>query len=309
MVTEEQRKKLREFKEIVDPTTPFTPFLPKSAISKITDVSKGPAPKPSSTTPQVFTDPTTGKPSGVTVGGKTFLGLQGSDIKTILEGEGTTARDVQTRQVGEKAIKEIGQVPELTPEQLAAELDKLNIPANLKESIAGILAETATGAAAGAGVGAAAGIFGGPAAPVTVPVAAGIGAVTGGTAALLRSVQKNLQAEAKEDADAADATFKGARKSQKLIVSEVNQGRIEPSEAVRLYNIEQAKIDRAERQIKELTSTNLKDYLSDGSTKYAKILEFNSAGGEAEVLRLSLEGAILQPDPTKVYIPDVEDTV
>lgn len=256
---------------------------------------------------QEFIDPRTGRPSGITTpSGKTFLGLSPEEVALVKQQqEGVGGQQSSAIQ---NLIKQIGLTPEITPEQLAAELEKLNIPANLKSAMAGILAETAAGAAVGAGTGLTAGLI---AAPLTgglsVPVATSLGALTGGTAAAIRSVKNELKAEAKEDVAASNAEFVGARKAMKRVVSDVNQRYIDPSEGVRIFNLNVAKINKVERQLKELTRDNLRDYLSDGSTQYAKILEFNSAGGEGETLRLSLAGAIEKPDPSKVYIPDIED--
>ena len=265
-------------------------------------------------TSQVFRDDTGQIIGVVDAQGKALFGFENREAENLISRRQTreaTPAGFEEAGLGTNLAnitEQIGQTDQLTPAQLAAELEHLDIPTNLKQAIAGILTSVATDAAAGAAGGAVIGTISSPATGgVSIPVAVAVGAAGGAVVGTIRGITRELKAESGEDLDAANAEFKGARKAMKLVVSDVNQKRIDPSEAVRLFNLQQNKINRVERQMKELTRNDLNDYLSGGSTRYAQIVEFQSAGGEGEVLALSLAGAIQKPNPDLVYIPDIED--
>lgn len=260
--------------------------------------------KPEITTPEIFRDVKTGKPTGVTLpGGKTLLGLNKEEISKMLARRQLPAGTIGAKEAaagrrealaGEEAIGQIG----LTPEQMAG-LEGLGIPENIRSALAGFGAEAAAGAGAGAIGGAIAG--GVPTGGALAIPGAIVGAIAGlGTVAL-----KNIKAEAKEDTTARGKEFRIIRSNMRILISEVNAGRMTPDFAISRYNAQLAEMQRIQRQLKELTSTNLKDFLSDGSDQMAQINVWMDI--ERPNIEAALQGAVIRPDPTKSLTDDQID--
>ncbi|MCH8322546.1 MAG: hypothetical protein IIB64_05665 [Proteobacteria bacterium] len=271
------------------------------------EIDPTPEVKPTLDKPLVFRDSETGRATGIELpDGRVFLGLSPEEVEAIAKGEerrtaeptGTiTAEEIASERARQETIGRIGEQPQITQEQLTAELEKLTIPANLRTALAGAGAEFITGAGAGALGGAVlGGVAGGGIGAVPGAI---IGAAVGVSGVLLR----NLKVEAKEDTTARGKEFRIIRSSMRLVISEVNANRITPDFAVERYNIQLGKMLKLDRALKELTSTDLKDFLSAGSDLFAQVDTWIEI--EEPLLRASLEGAIISPDPTKVLTEEL----
>lgn len=276
-----------------DPVREFKKkFVKKERVSEEEEPKKSKAPPVFA----VYKNPKTGQPEFHGPGSKEAREWQ---KMLVTEQEAEKIAGVEREQRMEKfggVIEEIGRVPKLTREQLEKELEDLNIPANIKSAMAGagaeIVAGTGAGAVGGAVVG---GVAGGG---IGVVPGAVIGAIGGAGAIVLR----NIKAESKEDTTAIGKKFKVIRTNMRLLISEVNAGRMTPDFAVNRYNYQVAEMNRLERQLKELTSTNLKDFLSDGSDQYAHVRAWQDI--ERPNMEAALQGAIVRPDPTKALTED-----
>ena len=303
---EERRKKAAGDVEGLTPEGIPKAFLPQpSPFIQDPRITSGPGPAPTPL-PKDFTfetDPRTGKlrfhgPGAAreqAVYDRTILRQEQKRVATEEAQRESEAR-YEKEQKAAGVLTKLGEEPQLTPEQLAAELEGLSIPENIKSALAGILAGTvsqvAVGAAGGAVVGSAAGGIGaGP--------GAAIGAVGFGVKGFVSSIKTEVKAEAGEDTSAINAQFAADRRTLGKVITAVNRGDIDPATGVRYFNEIIARIDKEERQMKQLTSTDLQDWLSGGSTVMAKIAAFNAPRGEKEVREDELRGAVIAPDPTK----------
>lgn len=137
----------------------------------------------------------------------------------------------------------------------------------------------------------------GTAGAVATPVAIGFGL---GAIAQLRS-------EAKQQVEAQRLSVfdrNGAINNMKAIINELNAGRLDPVEAVILYNNEIAKINRAERQLQLMTDSQLRKFLGSPGDELIKVQNFNSFG--RGVLDRKLEEALLVPNPNLTLNYDLE---
>ena len=219
----------------------------------------------------------------------------------ILKGQEQAQQEQAIREeLANPNISEIGNVPQLTPAELQAELENVTKAANIQSAGAGFAAEATPTVLGAAATGAAAGAVGGSVVPVLGTAAGAIaGAVVGAIGGLAYKALSNLRAEAKEDTAASAQTFADSTTNIRLIVRATNAGELDSSEAVKLYNRELSKIYAEERRLKELTKTNLNDFLSDGSTKYVAVQNFLN-NGEKDIWDQRLRAAIINPNPNAI---------
>lgn len=264
---------------------------------------------------ETFTDPRTGRASGVTMpDGRTFLGLSPEDVNMIAQGEAQrVARPENSAPVGtaqaqlekQQILSQLGQVTGVSQARLNELIDEYNLTGKgqFQEGLPGALREGTTQAvtrglsygAAAAGVG----LIGGPAAPVTVPVAAAIGVGAGIVSGYWSALRKAKKSEAKEDVGNAMAEFQQIRRGLSQVGSLTSSGLINEVEAVELYNAQLTRMLEIEAQVKYLQDTNLKDYLSDGSDDLAQISTYLTQVAPAYKMRI--QSSLMNPTAKVPY--------
>jgi hypothetical protein len=262
--------------------------------------------QPKEPSQRIFRSGETGRPSGITLpDGRTFLGLSPSEIETLaanelrkqggpatqaFEKEGALQRDLA---ITEEQKRQAGQVSLGSPEQM-----QQNIPHG-----EGLVGKAATGGAAlgGAVVGAKAGATTGAtigtavAGPVGTAVGGVIGGVVGGIAGAVGGAYTKISFSERQDVKKAFKVFTTSKSNIDWIIDQTNAGRLSPSQAIDLWDIEISNIYAAERMLKEDTSTNLKSFLSNGGDELTALEAYKRRLPNKQTL---LAAAILSPNPT-----------
>lgn len=173
-------------------------------------------------------------------------------------------------------------------EQVQQENSQSTLSAMIKKTLP-ITALESSGVIAGA-AGAAAGI----AAPISIPVA--IAAAAG--------IILGVRAEARQQTRIDYTSFATSIKNLNGIIASTNAGIIPPAEAVIEYNRELAKIDSIERQMKELSSGDLNEWLSHAGRQLSLVQNFNDGGNGVysprDLLNNKFSEALVNPNPSKV---------
>jgi hypothetical protein len=163
--------------------------------------------------------------------------------------------------------------------QTQEQIDAISAQKGEGVNIGGALAEAAAQGISGATKGAAVGAIGGAAGgTVVLPVigtvagtagGAGLGAAIGFAGNFLGSIYGNLKDDAQKGVASEYASFGNSLINIKAIIK--NAGR-DPLDAINLYQIELAKIDRAERRLKQSSEA---DWLSTSKKQLTEIEDFN----------------------------------
>jgi len=212
----------------------------------------------------------------------------------------------QEQQKNLELVQQLGSVGPITPERRAELEAEVSPGAQFAEGLPGALREGTTqavtrGLTLGA-AGAAAGALGGPAAPVTVPVAAAIGAAAGVISGYWTAIRGATKSEAKEDVSNAMAEFTQLKKGMTNVATLATSSQINPEEAVELYNAQYSRMLELQAQLKYLTDSDLKDYLSDGSGNLITVSTFLDE--VAPVYKTRLQTAFLNPSETTIPYSD-----
>lgn len=276
-------------------------------------------PRATPTTPETFTDPRTGRASGITLpDGRTFLGLGPEDVDAIAAGEarraarpeGTvpvgTAQEEKNKQFRIQRALKLAQEGLLTQEELqsitGSEIDISQALGAGGVGIApGLLGGAATGAgaailgaaAAGAGTGAALGAATGPGVVLT----AGIGALTGFLIAVRSNIKSQQSGEFQADRE---ALTKGERYLRSLI-TDTNQNPDHAPENIALFYQTLNLIDAAHMKTYKDSQENLNRFLgNDGTPQLAKFDVFDSTMRQYYISQF--DAALNSPDPTRILI-------
>ena len=190
-------------------------------------------------------------------------------------------------------VSSVGVTPEPTIQELANEREEVSFGENLRTGLAGavgdIIPSAIGGVAGGAVLG---GVAGGG-------VGAIPGAILGGISGTALSFSRNIKAEFKEDAETASVVLSANKRTMRRIISQVNAGELDPTLAVHEYNKNLQQINSEYRKIKQLTSTDLNEYLSNGKAKEVAFVQFMD--NELAILNAQMQSAVLNPSPTKNY--------
>ena len=182
-------------------------------------------------------------------------------------------KDYENSQITPNVTAEqLSQLTNLTPEQqaLADSNPELNNDLNLKRIAAAALEKGAMGAATGATGGALIGALGGPAAPLTVPAAAGIGALGGAITGVGYGTFATIKETTSDNVALIDQNVINAKYNLNSAATKARRGA--PYEEVKQIIGENiAALDLAERQYKEKSK-----YLFDtkSKTKMEKLLRY-----------------------------------
>lgn len=272
---------------IWDAVTQTCSFLPKSETKKTEE------PK---TQDQVFRDQDTGNISGLTIGGKTFLGLNPKDVEKV-----TSAK--QAKQQGGPATQSFEQGAQAQAQALRSQ-EALNNLGLSPEQIAGVQGlaseagidwgQAATAGASQAVPGVIAGALGGAAiGAVGGPVGAVGGALLGGVGAFLNGVRSNIKSQQKGEIASTQKVLTNAKSNLRQIRMLAQADPSRADEAIELYNQQMALVYQAQRKLKLETQGNLNKFMDDGTEKLVEFDLFLMQGGYADLQRQRLEQALI----------------
>ena len=252
---------------------------------------------PISTAPEVFKN-TSGELSGVTLDGKTYLGLSPQDVKQIVEHQQTQttipqgavsagqAADLRRQQqLGIKLGQNVGNIPQQPQTTSTAPNWGQAIGAGVGNIIPS-LPTTALSAVTGTAVG--------------TPV---VGAIAGGTALLgsfVLGVRNNLKAQTAGQITAEKLSLTQSTTNLGALITDANKN---PSNAYEDYDLFQSQlilIEQSRNQLKADTSASLNKFLGeDGTPELQRYETFYSAGGGRELLIREMRIALINPNPSK----------
>lgn len=258
-----------------------------------------------SNTPQVIRSGDTGRMTGLTIGGKSYLGLSQKDINAILEKQGpqatpegaVEARDVAKKQRANEIINQLGN---LTPQQIAelnaaaaGNVGEGFLPGNLnygQAATAGAV-KAAPGVVAGALGGATVGALGGPIGAVGGALIGGVGAFIGGALGNIKEQQTGLVKAQTLNIDKVSSNLN-------YVVSGVNMG-MDVDQALILYNQQVAQAYQSWSELKLQTQGTAKAF-DDGTKELEKFEIFFQPGGTLDVFNARMAQAVANPNPAKV---------
>ena len=268
-----------------------------------------PVPAPAATPPKVeaggietFSDVNTGRASGVTLNGKTYLGLGPDDVDLIAAGEARrTARPENTAPVGTaqresdaafKLQQQIGQIGQLGQISAAEQAD-----VNLSQAFTAGLASVLPAAAGGAALGATAGLAGGPLAPITSSAGAIALGAAGAVAGFTRGVLNNIKEQQRGELAAADVELSNARTNMRQLAMLASQDPANADIYIQQYNEQLTRIHQARRQTKAEVTGDLNAFMEDGREQLADFDAFLQEGGIADVYGQKLSIALSSGTP------------
>ncbi len=193
-------------------------------------------------------------------------------------------------------INSISNDQTLTEEERLQAIQDVTLGSNIKEAKTGIATGLATNVAGGAAAGAAAGLLTGG--TLSLP-----GAVVGAAGAIPYTIVKNVQKQAQEDVAVSNVIITSAKKAMRKDIQDINLG-VDPTLAVADYQMQVHTLLVEQARLKELTSNNLKEYLSDGKADMAKINSFFANEKSGFDMQLTL--AIAKPNKNAMYYPETE---
>jgi len=276
------------------------------------EVKKEVAPKVSLSTPEIYKDKK-GEIGGIKLPtGETYLGLKPNEVRKMVEGyqrktalpEGTALAGTAQRQAEmNQLIQDIGNIPGITPERYQELISNITGQQQFKEGLPGALREgTVSAVSKGVSYGAlalGATAATGGAAAFTIPFAIAGGVIQG----YWQALAKAKPSEAVEDAGNIMSEFTQLKKGMTTVASGITQGDINPSEATELFNAQYSRMLELKAQLKYLTDTNLKDYLSDASGDLIRVSTYLEQVVPAYKSRM--QTGVLNPSTSRIPYSDV----
>lgn len=257
-------------------------------------------------TPETFTDPKTGRVSGITLpSGQTFLGLTPEDVETVAAGEaarvarpeGTapvgTAQAQQQRQLEAQQLgQQIGQFGELGISPTGLDVGEAatqgivgSIPSAIRLGAQGFVA----GGLFGGGVGAVGG-------PITATGGAAIGAVGGFLAGIVGGMTSNFKSQRTDTTTAQQRILDEGKQTLQDWATLARNDPVNRAQYLAEYNKQSALIDQAYRQMKLDTSKDLAKF-ETALPNLAEFESFYSTGGERDALDVEMRNALLAQPP------------
>lgn len=261
-------------------------------------------PKAKLTTPETFTDPRTGRASGIVLpDGRTFLGLSPQDVNQIAAGEAArVARPAGTQPVGtqQSQIEMQNQLNNLQP-MATGNIRELFPQENL-------ISQGATGAAAvggavfGAKTGAAAGAALGTAVPVIGNIAGAIGgAVIGGAVGAVGGAYTKVSIQKRQSVKEATKVFSQAKTNKNEILNMVNAGLLSEGQARGLWQEEKQNIASAHAYLFRQSQNDLDAFLGSPGDELIQVESYLALDTQYD---LEFEKSLLQPNPLKIRYQD-----
>ena len=304
----------KPFSEEQRQSLPFSPDRAASAPMQSTSetkkdtTQKAAQPAEERAPPAVVRNPRTGRVSGVTIEGRTFLGLSPEDVDTLIaQSEGKLAtpqgavEQSDVAQQGERAQLAEGvgtgagiplqQIPMLSPLGSVLVSPGFAPPLNEEGLFAGAdvgsafsagIGQAAIGAAALGGIGLAAGGVG------AIP-----GAIVGGVGGFIRGFTGKLKEDGKQKIQAEFVALQQNSRNMRLLIIDA---KTDPENALAAFNNQLAAIDAAYSQVQTESQNDLNKFLSvDAQVELARFEDFYAPGGMREILISRMKGVILNP--------------
>lgn len=297
-----KKNKLQEL--ITPPDNPLTQALSKTDKAKGGGATAAPSPLVTGVpAPEVFRNEK-GELSGITINGKTFLGLKPKEVRALAQKqlekqqlpagtiEASAAREAEENIAArEAAIIGLGQeIPQPNVE--------LGADRGIKTALSApaILGGAAAGGALGAKVGAMGGTAIAPGAGTAIGATGGaiVGAAIGGLSVLFGKLALDKRQITKE----AYKTFTTAKTRNNELMNYANSGKFNPAEIREAYNQNLANILEARRVLKIQTEGKIGKELSGAMNELIAVesyLEFEN------LYRQQLINAIRNPNPNIVF--------
>lgn len=260
-----------------------------------------------------------GNISGVTMGGKTYLGLGPKDVENMLKakqekqqgGPATQAfetgavasQQAATQQaISQQAIADLG----LSPTQIQAiQSGLVEAPIDYQQALTAGAANIIPSAIGGALGGAAVGAVGtGGAASVPLAVAGGIGGLVTG---LFKGVMSNIKKQQSGNISASQDVLTNAKTNMKRLSSIAAKDPSNAAMYVEAYNMQLAQVYKAQAQIKLETNGNLNKFMEDGTDILSDFDLFLQPNGQAEIYRRQLELSLISGVAPSLTVDDFAD--
>lgn len=264
--------------------------------------------KPGVTTPEVFMDPKTGRPSGIDLpGGKTFLGLNPDEVEAIADKEtsrgkipegtlpvGTQAAQFRSAVEGQALQGQVGQF-----DQLGINPTGLDFKEAATQGIVGSIPRALSLAATGAGIGLVEGGLVGsivPGAGTAAGAGAGaaIGAVSGFVAGISSSMISNFKSQRKDTINAQKRVLDEGKQTMKDWATLAEADPVNKQIYLSEYNKVAAQIDQAYRQMILDTNKDVAKF-ETALPDLAEFEAFYAAGGEKDTLDQEMRNSLLVP--------------
>jgi len=276
----------------------------KANLNKPATTPKFDIPNPAENKPQVFKDEK-GRLSGVTIGGKTYLGLNPKDVNKMVEdyNQETTipqgaisVQEAASMQARREAINSIQQMTPATENLNTQKEGFLSSESAGKVAMGKAITEgtLALGASSVPAVAAAPFTAGVSLLGIPIAVTAAVlhGYITGYTG--------KMKEERKENIEVQYITLQRSSKNLRMLINDVNTGG-DPYEAISLFQTEMDALNKANSRLHLETQDDLNKFLNvEARVELAKFEDFNT------FLRPQFERdfyqAILNPNPAKVIL-------
>jgi hypothetical protein len=270
---------------------------------------------------QVFRNES-GRPAGITIGGKTYLGLSPSDVETMAAAEeakkGGPATQAfeqgialqQKQELQQQAAQQVSQLG-LSPEEIQAAQSGLTeapidfgqaLTAGTIRNVPSLAQNIAGGAAAGAALGAVPAVA---TAGLSIPVLAAAGGLAGAIKSIWGGVQSNIASQQKGEIAASQDVLTAARTNMRQLATLAANDPANAGEYVQAYNMQLAMVYRAQAQIKLETSGNLNKYIEDGTDILSDFDLFLMPNGYADIYRQKLQLSLMSGVPPTFTDEDV----
>ena len=252
---------------------------------------------------ETFTDPNTGRATGITTpDGRTFLGLSPDEVSQVAQQQGDIqARPEGTAAVGtaqaqaieqqriQQLVSQIGQLGNLSATQQA----DINLSQAATAGAFGVIPGRLGGAAAGAIGGAAVGGVG------AIPGAIG-GAILGTIGGFTSGIISNVKEQQRGELQAADIELTNARTNMRQLAMLASQDPANADIYIQQYNQQLTRIHQARRQTKAEVSGDLNAWIEDGREQLADFDAFLQAGGIADIYGQKLAIALSSGVPLSI---------
>lgn len=250
---------------------------------------------------QVFRDES-GRPAGITIGGKTYLGLSPSDVEKMAATEeakkgGPATQAFETGAIAQQQAAQQQQIMNnLSPEVLASDGRQVVQPEGMVSKGATIAA-AGGGAVVGAKAGAALGTL------VAPGIGTVIGGIVGGIGGAIGGAYAKMKVQKLQDVKEATKTFSQAKTNKNEILNMVNAGLVTEGQARELWREEKMNIISSYAYLKSQTQNDLNNFLSSPGDELIQIESYLALDG---LYDLEFEKALMLPNPSKIRIMPTE---
>lgn len=259
---------------------------------------------------ETFTDPKTGRASGITTpSGKTYLGLGPDDVDLIAQGEAArVARPEGTAPVGTaqrladenrrklRLAANVGQIDFETASQL--EEQGINIREVIHAGIQGIdLKAAAIAAGAGGAAGASAAV---PTGGLSIPATAAIAG--GGTLIydFFNDVKKNIKDQRQDLVTVKTKELRQRKTAMNNYIQAANMNPAESEDFILAYNMEKSLIIRDYNTLVKRGNEDLEFWGTDATPQIVEYQVFFESVQPS--LDARMQQAILKPEPTRAFL-------